>query len=132
MDIEKLIGMLESQAVKAEAAAAYLNTHVSYVRTLTSLGKLNSYRCFGVRVYLIEELEVERKERIRRKERIEGNREERVRLAKAREPTSKYGLWNIRQLQQECKYRGLRVRGKKAELVGRLEEYDKESGQHSD
>lgn len=119
MDTKDLVKELETRLLTVEAASVFLDTHPSYVWRLLKLGKLETVRAFGRTLFTIDSLKVELERRRIRRERPPKPPQ------KKKELSSPYEGWNIRDLQRECKYRGLKVKGRKASLVERLSLADK-------
>lgn len=112
---DALIRELENRLLTAEAAAVYLNTHVSYVWKLLKDEKLRTIKIFNRTLFERTSLKEELARRKARAARPKVQPSEDEELAK-----TPYDHWNVRTLQRECKYRGLRVRGRKAELIERI------------
>ncbi len=125
-----LLEELSKRLVGVDAAAVILGTHPSYVRRLIGLNKLPVYR-LGKRVLLSrKDLETEHKRREERRARAQ-RRKEAAADARRQAASKKGGVysgWTVTELQRELRYRSLPVKGRKAELVARLREKDKEAG----
>lgn len=117
---EQLVEELQRRLLTAEQAASYLNTHVSYLWRLVSLGRVPTMKFFNRALFERSGLDAEEERRQARRDRIA---QKKVDDGSSTPPS--YDNWTVRDLQWECKSRGLRVRGKKNILIQRLSDHDK-------
>lgn len=117
---EQLVEELQRRLLTADQAASYLNTHVSYLWRLVSLGRVPTVKFFNRALFERSGLDAEEERRQARRDRIA---QKKVDDDSSTPPS--YDNWTVRDLQRECKSRGLRVRGKKDILIQRLSDHDK-------
>ncbi len=118
---EQLVEELQQRLLTAEQAASYLNTHVSYLWKLVSMGRVPTMKFFNRALFERSGLDAEEERRQARRDRIAQKK-----VDDSSSTPSSYDNWTVRDLQHECKSRGLRVRGKKEVLIQRLTDHDEQ------